>query len=152
MRKRPVTPERSFWEKVTILHQEANRPESKQQMLSRYSRHYYDVYRLSNSSIKAHAFADTALLQKVVDFKMKFYRSPWARLEDCMPGSLRLVPPDSRVPELAADYEAMQEMLIGERPSLNEMLEHPKKLQDEINSLDRGGPVAHHCGLNPTGC
>ena len=64
-----VTPERSFWEKITILHQEANRPEGKR-MLPRYSRHYYDVYQMGNSPVKENALHDIALLQKVVDFKI----------------------------------------------------------------------------------
>jgi hypothetical protein len=129
-----VTPERSFWEKITILHQEANRPESKK-MLRRYSRHYYDVYQMGNSPVRDNALRNTALLQKVVDFKTKFYRSPWAHFEDARPGTLKLTLPDYRVPELARDYQAMQEMLIGERPTLDEILEFLGKLQEEINSL-----------------
>ena len=39
---RTASPERTFWEKATILHQEANRPVGKA-MLRRYSRHYYDA-------------------------------------------------------------------------------------------------------------
>lgn len=39
---RTASPERTFWEKATILHQEANRPEGKA-MPRRYSRHYYDM-------------------------------------------------------------------------------------------------------------
>ena len=35
--------ERSFWEKVTILHREAYRAGDKP-MPTRYSRHYYDLY------------------------------------------------------------------------------------------------------------
>mgnify|MGYP000071349581 CR=1 FL=1 len=38
-------PARTFWEKATILHQEANRPADKK-MPKRYARHYYDLYRL----------------------------------------------------------------------------------------------------------
>ena len=45
---RTASPERTFWEKATILHQEANRPEGKA-MPRRYSRHYYDMYRLGHS-------------------------------------------------------------------------------------------------------
>ncbi len=47
---RTACPERTFWEKATILHQEANRPESKT-MPRRYSRHYYDMYRLGHSDV-----------------------------------------------------------------------------------------------------
>jgi hypothetical protein len=128
-----VTPERSFWEKVTILHQEANRPKDKR-MLPRYSRHYYDVYRLGNSPVKSRALSDTALLEKVTAFKMKFYRSPWARFEKARPGTLMLAPPEYRIPELVADYQAMQDMLIGDRPSLGEIITCLQQLQDEVNS------------------
>ena len=38
-----TTAERSFWEKATILHQGAYRPEGSK-IPARYSRHYYDVY------------------------------------------------------------------------------------------------------------
>ncbi len=66
-----VLPERTFWEKATILHHEANRPKASP-MPMRYSRHYYDLFCMANSSVKEDAFADLDLLKKVVDFKMKF--------------------------------------------------------------------------------
>lgn len=47
--------ERTFWEKVTILHHEANRPEHLP-MPSRYSRHYYDLYCIAHSESKAAAY------------------------------------------------------------------------------------------------
>ena len=43
--------ERTFWEKVTILHHEANRPENLS-MPKRYSRHYYDLYCIAHSENK----------------------------------------------------------------------------------------------------
>lgn len=43
-----VAPERTFWEKATILHHEANRPEHLL-MPQRYSRHYYDLYCMATS-------------------------------------------------------------------------------------------------------
>jgi len=43
-----VLPKRTFWEKVTILHREAYRPENKP-FPTRYSRHYYDLYCMMNS-------------------------------------------------------------------------------------------------------
>ena len=73
-----VLPKRTFWEKVTILHREAFRPEDKP-FPSRYSRHYYDLYCMMNSPVKDEALADIELLNKVVQFKEKFYRCPWAR-------------------------------------------------------------------------
>jgi len=43
--------ERTFWEKITILHKIANFPENKT-LPHRYARHLYDVYCLGNSDYK----------------------------------------------------------------------------------------------------
>lgn len=41
---------RTFYEKITILHREVNRVNGNYPL--RYSRHYYDVYKILNSDIK----------------------------------------------------------------------------------------------------
>ena len=46
-----TTAERTFFEKITILHQEAFRPENSK-VPSRYSRHYYDVYCMCRANVK----------------------------------------------------------------------------------------------------
>lgn len=102
-----VAPERTFWEKATILHHEANRPECSA-MPQRYSRHYYDLYRMSMTSVKEAAFAKLELLKMVVDFKMKFYPRAWAKYQEAVPGTFKLIPPEYRFAGLAADYEAMK--------------------------------------------
>ena len=58
-----------------------------------------------------------------------------AHYELARPGTLRLLPPDSSLAELKADYAAMRWMIFGEYPSLSEILDTLKKLEDEINSL-----------------
>lgn len=72
---RTVSPQRTFWEKATIVHQEAMRPEGKR-MPRRYSRHYCDLYRLGNSPVFEQALDDTALLSRVVEFKEKSTARP----------------------------------------------------------------------------
>ena len=128
-----VTPERTFWEKATILHQEANRPE-RLDMPLRYSRHYYDLYRMAQSSVKESALSQPDLLQKVVDFKMKFYPRSWAQYPDAKPGTLRLVPPDYRLPALESDYESMKGMLFGAIPSFEAVMDAVRQLENEINA------------------
>lgn len=46
-----IMAERTFWEKATILHHEAHRPEDKPQP-PRYSRHYYDLAKMAKSPVK----------------------------------------------------------------------------------------------------
>lgn len=74
---RMVSAARTFWEKATILHQEANRSQSK--MPPRYSRHYYDLYMMAQTPVKMGAMKDLELLQRVVQFKQKIYSCTWAQ-------------------------------------------------------------------------
>ena len=129
---RTASPERTFWEKATILHQEANRPDAKA-MPRRYSRHYYDMYRLGHSFVLERAIAQPDLLAQVVKFKEKFYRTPWAKLADAKPGSLRLAPPKGRLAELEADYASMRPMLFGNYPSIEEIVAYVAELEKDIN-------------------
>lgn len=73
--------ERTFWEKATILHHEAHRPQDSK-IPARYARHYYDIYRIANSPYKNTALAQLELLEKVATFKAKFYPGKWAKYEE----------------------------------------------------------------------
>ncbi|MDD2830359.1 MAG: nucleotidyl transferase AbiEii/AbiGii toxin family protein, partial [Sulfuricurvum sp.] len=127
-----IVAERTFWEKATILHQEANRPLDKA-MLPRYSRHYYDLAMMAQSHVKEAALRDLNLLETVVAFKQQFYPSAWANYESAKAGSLKLVPPQERITELTKDYDAMRSMIFGNYPSLNEIITILKALEAEIN-------------------
>lgn len=126
--------ERTFWEKATILHHEANRPEHLP-MPSRYSRHYYDLYCIAHSDSKEQAFENLPLLKKVVDFKMKFYPRKWAQYELAAPGTLKLLPPDYRMDALRKDYDAMANMMFGDHPDFDALMTYIRELETEINTL-----------------
>ena len=128
-----VLPERTFWEKVTILHREAFRPESSV-FPSRYSRHYYDLYCMARSPVKGRALADTDLLARVVAFKDKFYRCPWARYDLAKRGTMRLMPPEYNLQKLRDDYAHMQNMIFGEKPEFETILYEIAELETEINA------------------
>lgn len=129
---RVIKAERTFWEKATILHHEAHRPENSPQPL-RYSRHYYDLAKMAKSPAKQAALIDPELLASVVEFKQRFYPRGWARYELAKPGTFRLVPEGTALAATAADYRAMGNMIFGEIPSFNSIIETLKQLQNEIN-------------------
>jgi len=131
---RTIAVERTFWEKATILHQEAHRGPDKP-LPPRYSRHYYDMHRLSLLPLRNDALAKIELLKEVVRFKMRFYRSPWARYEEAKPGSFRLLPPTHHVLELQRDYAAMRTMLFGAVPTFDEIISGLAALEKSINEL-----------------
>jgi hypothetical protein len=129
---RTITAERTFWEKATILHQEAHRGAEKP-LPPRYSRHYYDLYRLSCLPIREQALARFNLLGEVVRFKMRFYRCNWAKYEEATQGNLRLLPPEHHIAELKKDYIAMRAMLFGSIPSFEDIMTELAVLEITIN-------------------
>jgi len=132
-----ILAKRTFWEKATILHQEANRAAVKPMPL-RYSRHYYDVALLAQSSIKDEALADTALLAEVVAFKRRFYPSNWAQYELATVSDIKLLPPGERMEEIANDYKNMQLMIFAKPLSIESIWEILDELEHEIHQLDSG--------------
>ena len=132
-----IRAERTFWEKATILHHEANRPEGSPQPL-RYSRHYYDLAMMAASPVKDAALADLALLEDVVAFKERFYRRSWAHYDLAKPGTFRLIPPAHVLSAVEKDYVQMRNMIFGRYPDFAEIMATLRKLEAEINGLHRG--------------
>ena len=128
-----VMPERTFWEKVTILHKEAFRTNGN--FPARYSRHYYDLFCMDASPVKAAAFRNLDLLARVVTFKDRFYPAGNAHYDLAKPGTMRLLPPEDCLPVLRDDYAHMRNMLFGEIPSFEEIMTCIARLEKEINSL-----------------
>ncbi len=130
-----VMAKRTFWEKATILHQEANRAKDKKIPL-RHSRHYYDLAQMAQAVVKDEALADLELLAEVVEFKQKFYISAWAKYEDAKVGTFKLLPPAFRYKELKDDYASMQNMIFDKHLLFEEIIDILQTLEDEINAME----------------
>jgi hypothetical protein len=139
-----VKAERTFWDKATILHREFYRSKTKladqnieiaNHTPARYSRHYYDLYQMGNSWVKAVALANAELLADVANRKDKLYHCAWARYDLAKPGTLRLLPNENNRPLLAKDYQDMQGMIFGDKLDWETILEYLQKLEEEINGL-----------------
>ncbi|NQN91848.1 nucleotidyl transferase AbiEii/AbiGii toxin family protein [Streptococcus suis] len=131
---RTVLPERTFWEKATILHHEANRPQALP-IPKRYARHYYDLFCIANSKYKDSAFKSSELLEKVAMFKQKFYPRKWAKYEEATIGTIRLMPDEYRLKEIEDDYKNMTEMFFGKYPSFEELMNSVLELELEIHNI-----------------
>jgi hypothetical protein len=129
---RVLDPQRTFWEKATILHEIAHRNELIPFPL-RYSRHYYDLARLDRTDIGASAVQNTALLEAVVRFKSVFFASNRARYDLAKPGSLRLIPPAFRRNAIEDDYAQMSSMIFGTIPTFDELLDGLADIEARIN-------------------
>ena len=125
--------ERTFWEKATILHmlfhQDVRKP-----LADRMSRHYYDMAQLIGHDAKTQALANLDLLSEVGHHKSVFFKAAWARYEDAKPGSLRLLPNDQLEAALRRDYTGMREMIMGDAPSFDDVMNAIARLEAEINA------------------
>lgn len=86
------------------------------------------------SPVKDNALADNDLLECVVKFRDKFYRCPWARYDLAKRGTMKLLPPDYNTAKLRSDYDHMQNMLFGEKPTFDEIMNAITQLEAEINN------------------
>lgn len=127
-----TTAERTFWEKVTILHREAMKPADKD-VSPRYSRHYYDLYCMSKTYICKNALGQPELLTKVAEFKDRFYHQKWARYDLAKMGTIRLIPSEKNMSVLRSDYAEMKPMIYGRYPSFDEIIDTLSELEERIN-------------------
>jgi len=122
--------ERTFWEKVTLLHSEYHRPRVRP-----LSRHYYDVAMLAQTDIKDRALADLGLLEKVARHKDYLFHTGWSNYAEAVPGTMRLLPHPDLEKVLRTDYADMQDMIFEDPPTFEQVLEELRRLENEIHAL-----------------
>ncbi|NOY41632.1 MAG: nucleotidyl transferase AbiEii/AbiGii toxin family protein [Planctomycetes bacterium] len=129
---RVLSAARTFWEKATILHMLHHQPEGKR-IAPRMSRHYYDVFQLSNSPIWNQSLDEMHLLKRVAIFKETFFKAAWAKYAEARPGTLKLVPKSQIIDMLARDFVAMQPMFFREPPPFDQIMARISEVENRIN-------------------
>lgn len=124
---------RTFYEKITILHREANRVNGNYP--TRYSRHFYDVYKILLTDIKEKSFDNLDLLKAVIEFKKKFYACNWAKYDDIMEGNIKLISSDEALEIFSKDYDSMKNMLFGEKISFDRIISSIREYEIELNEV-----------------
>jgi Nucleotidyl transferase AbiEii toxin, Type IV TA system len=138
-----VRPERTFWEKVLILHAMTQmtekrsleeKPERKVPDLNRSSRHYYDVHQIWTHPDYGVATASMLELAEASRrHKELMFRAPDHRYDRAIPGSFRLVPTAEMQKKLAADYRKMSAMIFGQAPSFDTVMTSILDLENFLN-------------------
>lgn len=129
-----IIAERTFWEKITILHGNAHRSKNKP-VPTRHSRHYYDIHQMHLCGTSSNAIDDISLMRNVMEFKRQIYPQNWAGDLNLKPGSFKLIPPEHINKTLLNDYDEMEEMFFGKAPSWDEIVISITELESEINNL-----------------
>jgi len=129
-----LSAERTFWEKVTLIHVECNRPNLKLNA-ERLSRHWYDLTKLYDHDIGKRAVLNIDLLHDVLRIKETFFRSPFSHYENCLNGKLRLIPDKEQLDALRQDYRAMvdAQMFYDKPLNFDSILDQLGRLEADLN-------------------
>lgn len=128
--------ERTFWDKVIILHGLRSWFERRGVLRGggyRVSRHYYDVHQLLRSEHGAHMTADVGLGADCVRHANMFFNSPDLDLVTAKPGSFALQPTAEMLVALERDYRAMAGMIFGEIPLFSTICDDIARLEAALN-------------------
>ncbi len=135
---RVIAPERTYWEKLLILHGlhcgyrgERRLPADN----DRISRHYYDAAMITATEIGRSALSNILLLDAVRNHNLIAFRQAWKRFEEAVPGSLRLVPQAELGTVIERDYGAMESMILEEAPKFEWIMEQIQYAEATINGM-----------------
>ncbi|PKP09308.1 MAG: nucleotidyl transferase AbiEii/AbiGii toxin family protein [Bacteroidetes bacterium HGW-Bacteroidetes-3] len=131
-----VNPERTFLEKIFLLHEEFQRPEEKIRV-DRLSRHLYDVYQLSKTAFAEKGIKDKELYETIVRHRYTYTKLGGVNYNLHNPKTINPIPPLKFIKDWEKDYKTMQEQMIyGESPSFNVMLKEIKEFTQKLNQID----------------
>lgn len=132
---RAVLPERTFLEKIFLLHEEFCKS-TENVRVERMSRHMYDIGQILLTPIAERALNDEQLYRQVIQHRKTFIGLRGFDYDTLFPSSLSILPPASVLDAWRSDYEKMRlHMIYGESIPFDELIEQLRTLNDHIRKL-----------------
>ena len=130
-----VVPERTFLEKICLLHEEFAKPQELVRT-ERMSRHLYDLVQMMDTEVADEALANKELYNSVVEHRRIFVGLKGFDYSTLAPQIIKIIPPDSVIDLWKSDYEIMQStMIYGKSLSFNKLIDKIKQLNERINRI-----------------
>ena len=130
-----VNPERTFLEKIFLLHEEFQKPFGKIRV-ERLSRHLYDIEKLCQTEYAEIALQDRELYNTIVRHRSKFTAISGIDYAKHNPENIKFIPPDSIIKMWKADYEEMKgSMIYGNPLDFDQLINRLTELQKRINAI-----------------
>jgi hypothetical protein len=130
-----VVPERTFWEKICLLHEEFAKT---QELIrtERMSRHLYDLEKIMNTDIAENALKDKKLYDSIVEHRRVFIGLKGFDYSTLATQTINIIPPESVILQWQQDYETMQRtMIYGDSLPFNKLIDKIKKPNERINRI-----------------
>lgn len=133
-----VNPERTFLEKIFLLHEEFQRPPEKRRV-DRLSRHLYDIYQLSRAQCATDALNNPELYQTIIHHRQTFTRLAGVDYRLHQPQTINPIPPQAHWKDWELDYQTMQEqMIFGNSPNFKELILGIEALKKRMKGVEWG--------------
>jgi hypothetical protein len=132
-----VDAERTFWDKVIILHGLKRWFDIRGELKvngQRVSRHYYDIYQLLASDSGARACGNRELGADCVAHAGMFFNRPDFDLATAIAPTFSICPEGTMLDDLRRDYRAMSGMIFGDAPPFDTVIESIAALEQTLNS------------------
>ena len=130
-----VLPQRTFLEKVFLLHEEFSQ-ETEKIRIDRLSRHLYDLEKLMDTEHGIEALKNIDLYNNIIAHREKFTPLRGLDYVNHIPSKISILPPQVVVKGYERDYEAMTIFMIyGEPLKFDHLMKRILKLQTRINSI-----------------
>lgn len=131
-----VNPERTFLEKIFLLHEEFQKPLDKIRV-ERLSRHLYDIEKLSQTEYAEIALQDKKLYNTIVKHRSKFTAISGIDYAKHNPENIKFTPPETIIKKWEDDYNQMKDsMIYGQKLDFNALINRLTELQKRINELN----------------
>ena len=131
---RCVNPERTFLEKLFLLHEEHQRPKEKMKIKGK-SRHFYDIYQIMQTEYADEALNNRDLYNSIVAHRERFTKLGGVDYTSHFPPNLNPIPPAELLLEWENDYVELQsQMVAGEIIAFDKLMQELKRLVEIINS------------------
>ncbi|RNC83120.1 MAG: nucleotidyl transferase AbiEii/AbiGii toxin family protein [Balneola sp.] len=130
-----VLPQRTFLEKIFLLHEEFQRNEEELRA-ERLSRHLYDLHKMMDENLATSALQDEELYKGIIAHRGQFTRLAGIDYTNHLPGNVNLIPPPKVIALWEADYRAMQENMIQEDSvSFGQLMKRMEQLMERVNAI-----------------
>ena len=130
-----VNPERTFLEKIFLLHEEFQKPLDKIRT-DRLTRHLYDLEKLMDTEFAQKALTDSKLYQDIVAHRKLYTSIRGVDYDNHSPQKINPIPPAGIIDKWEKDYMVMQQnMIYGDSLSFSELIERVKELKSRLNNL-----------------
>lgn len=131
-----VNPQRTFLEKIFLLHEEFQLPTEKIK-IERKSRHLYDLEKLMDTDYAVAALKNKELYDTIVEHRKKLTPLRGIDYANHTPDKINPIPPEAIIGAWEKDYQAMQESMFF-NPSLpfDKLIARIVELKGRVNAIN----------------